>query len=157
MEAAAQAQTTLTATDPVQRWLARRSAGAPPSKNSSPPTSSLRANSAEAQRARRAPQKRPGTVPRRTPFCARPLDVRRLERRQLTEAAELFLRHQHKGLPWDPTVFFERSWLRFFKRTSRAPRTTADAQQPHLLRRPPPFPSRPAAHGSRILRRAGLS
>jgi hypothetical protein len=28
---------------------------------------------------------------------------RHLERRQLTEAAELFLRHQHKGLPWDPT------------------------------------------------------
>ncbi len=27
---------------------------------------------------------------------------RRLERRQLTEAAELFLRHQRKGLPWDP-------------------------------------------------------
>jgi hypothetical protein len=27
---------------------------------------------------------------------------RRLERCQLTEAAELFLRHQHKGLPWDP-------------------------------------------------------
>jgi hypothetical protein len=28
---------------------------------------------------------------------------RRLERRQLTEAAELFLRHQRKGLPWEPT------------------------------------------------------
>jgi hypothetical protein len=28
---------------------------------------------------------------------------RRLERRQLTEAAELFLRHQHKGLPWEPS------------------------------------------------------
>jgi len=27
---------------------------------------------------------------------------RHLERRQLTEAAELFLRHQHKGLPWEP-------------------------------------------------------
>ncbi len=27
---------------------------------------------------------------------------RRLERRQLTEAAELFLRHQRKGLPWEP-------------------------------------------------------
>ena len=27
---------------------------------------------------------------------------RRLERRQLTEAAEIFLRHQHKGLPWEP-------------------------------------------------------
>jgi hypothetical protein len=28
---------------------------------------------------------------------------RRLERRQLTEAAELLIRHQHKGLPWEPT------------------------------------------------------
>jgi hypothetical protein len=27
---------------------------------------------------------------------------RRLERRQLNEAAELFLRHQHKGLSWEP-------------------------------------------------------
>ena len=26
----------------------------------------------------------------------------RIERRQLTEAAEIFLRHQHKGLPWQP-------------------------------------------------------
>jgi hypothetical protein len=31
---------------------------------------------------------------------------RRLERRQLTEAAELFLRHQHKGLPWEPAQLF---------------------------------------------------
>ncbi len=30
-------------------------------------------------------------------------DRRHLERRQLTEAAELFLRHQHKGLPWQPS------------------------------------------------------
>jgi len=30
---------------------------------------------------------------------------RRLERRKLTEAAELFLRHQHKGLPWEPAEF----------------------------------------------------
>jgi hypothetical protein len=28
---------------------------------------------------------------------------RRLERRQLTEAAELFIRHQRKGLPWVPS------------------------------------------------------
>ncbi|MGP0070995.1 MAG: hypothetical protein ACLPWF_03570 [Bryobacteraceae bacterium] len=27
---------------------------------------------------------------------------RHLERRQFTEAAELFLRHHHKGLPWEP-------------------------------------------------------
>jgi hypothetical protein len=31
---------------------------------------------------------------------------RHLERRQLTEAAELFLRHQHKGLTWDPAELF---------------------------------------------------
>jgi hypothetical protein len=30
-------------------------------------------------------------------------DRRHLERRQLNEAAELFLRHQHKGLPWEPS------------------------------------------------------
>jgi hypothetical protein len=29
----------------------------------------------------------------------------RLERRRLTEAAEIFLRHQRKGLPFDPAVF----------------------------------------------------
>ncbi len=28
---------------------------------------------------------------------------RRLERRQLTEAAEIFIRHQHKELPWEPS------------------------------------------------------
>ncbi len=28
---------------------------------------------------------------------------RRLERRQLNEAAEIFFRHQHKGLPWEPS------------------------------------------------------
>src|ERR1700722_13408607 len=29
-------------------------------------------------------------------------DRRRMHSRQLTEAAEVFLRHQHQGLPWDP-------------------------------------------------------
>ena len=67
------------------------------------------------------------------------------ERRQLNEAAELYLRHQHKGLPWDPR-FFTEPWLRFFKRTNRAPRTKADSSEPGLLRHSPPFPSGPAAH-----------
>jgi hypothetical protein len=40
---------------------------------------------------------------------------RRLERRQLTEAAELFLRHQHKGLPWDPAIFSEQAGFVFSK------------------------------------------
>jgi hypothetical protein len=31
---------------------------------------------------------------------------RRLERRQLNEAAGLLIRHQHKGLPWEPTELF---------------------------------------------------
>jgi hypothetical protein len=30
---------------------------------------------------------------------------RHLERRQLTEAAELFIRHQRKGLPWEPADY----------------------------------------------------
>jgi hypothetical protein len=30
-------------------------------------------------------------------------DRRHLERRQFTEAAEIFLRYQHKGLPWEPS------------------------------------------------------
>ena len=69
---------------------------------------------------------------------------RRLERRQLTEAAELCMRHQRKGLPWSQPAS-RGNWLRFFKTTSRAPRTTADASEPPPLRRPPPFQSRPAA------------
>jgi hypothetical protein len=31
---------------------------------------------------------------------------RRLERRQLNEAAEILIRHQRKGLPWDPASLF---------------------------------------------------
>jgi len=97
----------------------------------------------QAQRVRRAPPNRPGTVSRRTPFCASSLNApspqaliqqlatlglhgsrlsrqfqkavdqlrdiqeerRRLERRQLTEAAELLIRHQRKGLPWESADF----------------------------------------------------
>jgi hypothetical protein len=39
----------------------------------------------------------------------------RLERRQLTEAAELFLRHQHKGLPWEPSLFSKETGFVFSK------------------------------------------
>jgi hypothetical protein len=42
-------------------------------------------------------------------------DRLRLERRQLTEAAELFLRHQRKGLPWDPSVFSKETGFVFSK------------------------------------------
>jgi hypothetical protein len=57
----------------------------------------------EAQRARRAPptgQKLLGAALRfaRVPQKER----RRLERRQLNDAAEVFMRHQCKGLPWQP-------------------------------------------------------
>ena len=62
----------------------------------------------EAQRVRRAPPNKAGTCPRRTPFCAinSEDERRRLERRQLNEAADLFIRHQRKGLPWDPAELF---------------------------------------------------
>ncbi len=64
-------------------------------------------------------------------------DRHHAEHRQLTDAAELFLRHQHKGIPWEPAdLFSETIWLRFFKRTNRAPRTKADASEPGLLRCP---------------------
>jgi hypothetical protein len=39
----------------------------------------------------------------------------RLERSQLTEAAELFLSHQRKGLPWDPAVFSNETGFVFSK------------------------------------------
>ena len=50
---------------------------------------------------------------------------RRLERRQLTEAAELFLRHQHKGLPWEPVeLFSEQDGFVFQKNKSNATHNT---------------------------------
>jgi hypothetical protein len=78
MATAAQAQPTPTTTDPVERWLARRGScpqlDAPEIGSLAP---SLHANSAEAQRARRAPQNRPGTVSRRALFCASPKEAQR--------------------------------------------------------------------------------
>jgi len=237
MAAAAQAQTAPTETDPVERWLARR--GACPQPDSAKivsPAPPMRASSAEAQRARSAPQHNPGTAshraainransahstgPRtetgkqrsslnalshgltaktvvlptenpatyqrhiqqfldeyqpatatetqlvheianaawrlnRIPFLEAELfsedpnpqtlipmlatlglhgsrlsrqfqkgleqvrdiqeDRRRLERRQLTEAAELLLSHQHKGLPWDLAAFSKETGFVFSK------------------------------------------
>ena len=76
MAAAAQAQPTATATDtatdPVQRWLARRGAGAPGREKISTPAPSLPAayskapaTPLEAQRARHAPPDEPAINPRR--------------------------------------------------------------------------------------------
>jgi hypothetical protein len=39
-------------------------------------------------------------------------DRRHAERRQLTEAADLLIRHQRKGLPWDPAEFSEQAHRR---------------------------------------------
>jgi hypothetical protein len=51
MATPAQAQATPATTDPVESWLARRGAGAPPSERMSSPAPSLRANSSEGRRA----------------------------------------------------------------------------------------------------------
>jgi hypothetical protein len=66
-------------------------------------------------------------------------DRRHLERRQFTEAAEIFLRYQHKGLPWEPSSH----GFVFSKRANRAPRTKTDASEPGLLRSQPPSPQPP--------------
>ncbi len=66
----------------------------------------------------------------------------RLERRQLTEAAELLMRHERKGLPWEPSD----DGFVFSKEQIERHARTADAPEPGLLRPRPPFPSRPAAH-----------
>jgi hypothetical protein len=63
-------------------------------------------------------------------------DRRRLERRQLTEAAELFLRHQHKGLPWDTAAFSKESGFVFSKEQ-------LERHAQHLMRQ---NPLRYAAH-----------
>jgi len=58
---------------------------------------------------------------------------RRLERRHLTEAAELFLRHQHKGLPFDPAEFFsEQAGFVFSKEQ-------IERHAQHLIRQNPTF------------------
>ena len=42
-------------------------------------------------------------------------DRHRLQRRQLTEAAEILIRHQRKGLPWDPEGFSKEAGFVFSK------------------------------------------
>jgi hypothetical protein len=60
-------------------------------------------------------------------------DRRRLERRQLTEAAELFLRNQHKGLPWDPADdFSEQAGFVFSKEQ-------VERHARHLMRQNPTY------------------
>ena len=81
-------------------------------------------------------------------------DRRRLERRQLTEAAELFLRHQRKGLPWDPAAFSNETGFVFSKEQLERHAKHLMRHQPLPLRRPPAFPGRPTGHASRILRHA---
>jgi hypothetical protein len=84
MATAAQAQATPTTTDPVQRWLARRGAGAPPDKKMSSPAPSLpatyskaTANSSGAHRPPSAAPNESGTsaevaAPEASPLCASP-------------------------------------------------------------------------------------
>jgi hypothetical protein len=58
---------------------------------------------------------------------------RHLERRQLTEAAELFLRHQHKGLPWEPAnVSLKEAGFVFSKQQ-------IERHAQHLMRQNPAF------------------
>jgi hypothetical protein len=66
----------------------------------------------------------------------------RLERRQLTEAAELFLRHQRKGLPWEPGDFSsDQSGFVFSKEQ-------IERHAQHLMRLNPTFYAPPQTRGA---------
>ena len=69
---------------------------------------------------------------------------RRLERRELTEAAELLMRHQRKELPWDPAE----SGFVFSKEQVERHAHQLMRQNPTFYAAHPRFPSRPAVHGS---------
>jgi hypothetical protein len=58
---------------------------------------------------------------------------RHLERRQLTEAAELFIRQQHKGLPWDPAGAFSKQAGFVFSKEQ------VERHAQHLMRHNPAF------------------
>jgi hypothetical protein len=87
---------------------------------------------------------------------------RRLERRQLTDAAELFIRHQHKGLPWEPALdFSEQAGFVFSKqqierhaRDLMRQNPTYYAAHPRSQAVPPPKPH--VENASRTVRPAAL-
>jgi hypothetical protein len=57
---------------------------------------------------------------------------RHIERRQLNEAAELFIRQQRKGLPWDPAPFSKEAGFVFSKEQ-------VERHAQHLIRLNPAF------------------
>ena len=63
---------------------------------------------------------------------------RRLERRQLTEAADLLIRHQRRGLPWDPEGFSSESGFVFSKQQ-------VERHAQHLIRLNPAYYAPPAS------------
>ncbi len=66
-------------------------------------------------------------------------DRRRLERRQLTEAAELFLRHQHKELPWEQAGFvFSKEQIERHAQHLMRQNPTFYAAHPRFRADPPP-------------------
>jgi hypothetical protein len=64
------------------------------------------------------------------------------ERGQLTEAAEVFLRHQRKGLPWDPADLFpEHTGFVFSKEQIERHARKLMSQNPTLYALARPLPS----------------
>jgi hypothetical protein len=57
---------------------------------------------------------------------------RHLERRQINEAAEIFIRQQRKGLPWDPEAFSKEVGFVFSKEQ-------VERHAQHLMRRNPTY------------------
>jgi hypothetical protein len=104
----------------------------PPAPPSWPPRTPTPTSVTSSNFSRSTPPPLPSSKPSCSPKTQKAVDQLReiqderhcLKRRRLTEAAELFLRHQHKRLPSAPVD----DGFVFFKRTDRAPRTKAGAQ-----------------------------
>jgi len=76
---------------------------------------------------------------------------RRLERRQLIDAAEILIRHQHKGLPWEPSnVFLQQAGFVFSRQQVERHARQLTRQNPDYYAAHPRFQANPPPPGAAI-------
>jgi hypothetical protein len=76
---------------------------------------------------------------------------RRLERRQLIDAAEILIRHQHKGLPWEPSnVFLQQAGFVFSRQQVERHARQLTRQNPDYYAAHPRFQANPPPTGAAI-------
>ncbi len=75
-------------------------------------------------------------------------DRHRLERRHLNEVAEILIRHQRKGLPWDPSVFSKEAGFVFSKEQIESHAQHLILVNPAYYAPRPSFPANPPRTGA---------